>query len=346
VQLYSDSLGFAILQQGNRYLSVDTTDARIALVALLAVGVALLLAPRFLPRRARLVAGLTAGLAVLILGWSVAGEIAAAAGTVSISRSAASTLRYPFGWVDAVTHGSPTLYMGQGETDPNPENLIEFWNRSIVTVSSLDGTVSGPGPAGGPNLTANGTLAWPQQYAYAVEDWPCVDFAGTQRAAHDYSAGGTTRTWRLLGLSRPNRLRSICTGLYADSWSGPGDAAYFRFAAGTPGWLRVVVSRRDWSGPSDPSPVHLTVGKLVINTNQQPALSRVTNTVDLTIDSGQTKVCWLRTPSARFAAHIGVDKKFVPHQILPNISDIRTLGAETSFTFFSERPSGTQSTCT
>jgi hypothetical protein len=346
VQLYSDSLGFSILQQANRYLYLDTTDARLVVVGLLAVGVALLLAPRWLAGRGRLAAGLTAGLALLVLGWTITGEIAAAAGNVSISRVVGGTLREPFTWVDAVAHGRPTLYMGQGETDPNPENLIEFWNRSIVTVSSLDGSVGGPGPSGGPNLTADGTLAWPRQYDFAVEDWPCVDFTGTRLADHHYSAGGGTRTWRLIGLTKPNRLRSMCTGLYADGWTGPTDGAYFRFAAGKPGWLRIVVSRRKWGGPSDPSPVHLLVGKLVIDANHQPILGPLTKTVNLTIDSEQTKVCWLRTPSARFAAHVVVDKKFVPHDVLPRFSDIRTLGAETTFSFFSQRPRGTQSTCT
>lgn len=345
VQLYSDSLGFAILQQANRYLYLDTTDARILLVALVVIGTGLVLAPKWLAGRGRVAAGLTAALAVLVLGWSLTGQIAAAAGTISISHSAASTLRHPFTWVDAVTHDKLALYVGQGETDPNPENLIEFWNRSIVTVASLDGSVGGPGPAGGPNLDADGRLLWDRQYQYAVEDWPCVDFAGVQRAQHAYSAGGTTRTWRLLELAQPNRLRSMCTGLYADGWTGPTDAAYFRFAPGKPGWLRVLVSRQNWSGPSDPSPVHVLVGKLRINANQQPILGRLTNTVNLTIDSGQRKVCWLRTPSARFAAHVVVDKKFVPKDVFPNVGDVRTLGAETNLRFFSERPSGTPNTC-
>jgi hypothetical protein len=230
--------------------------------------------------------------------------------------------------------------MGQGETDPNPENLIEFWNRSIVTVSSFDGTVGGPGPAGGPNLTMDGTLDWGRQYALAVEDWPCVDLAGAERAAHGYSAGGTTRTWRLLELTRPNRVRSMCTGLYADGWTGANDGAYFRFPAGGPGWLRIFVSRRNWTGPSDPSPVHLIVGRLVINANHQPVLGRVTTTVDLTLDSGQARTCWIPTPSARFAAHVVVDKKLVPGN-----GDLRMLGAQTQFSFFSKRPNGTPRTC-
>ena len=87
------------------------------------------------------------------------------------------------------------------------------------------------------------------------------------------------------------------------------------------------------------------IKQYLIDANNQPILGPLTKTVNLTIDSEQTKVCWLRTPSARFAAHVVVDKKFVPHDVLPRFSDIRTLGAETTFSFFSERPRGTQSTC-
>jgi hypothetical protein len=90
--------------------------------------------------------------------------------------------------------------------------------------------------------------------------------------------------------------------------------------------------------------VHLIVGKLVVNANHQPILGRVTKTVDLTIDRTQTKECWLPTPSARFVAHVVVDKKVVPDDV-NHKGDRRQLGAQTSFAFFSERPSGTPNTC-
>src|SRR4029077_12718943 len=102
-------------------------------------------------------------------------------------------------------------------------------NRSIMKVSSVDGSVGGPGPADGPNLNLDGSTGFDRQYDYAVEDWPCVDFAGERRAQHAFSAGGGTRIWRLIALTKPNRLRSMCTGLYPDGWTGANDGAYFRF---------------------------------------------------------------------------------------------------------------------
>ena len=335
VQLYSDALGLAILQQANRYLYVTPTTARFALIALLACGTAVVIAVAIVRGRARLVTGLTVALAVAVLGWTLTGEIGAAAGTVSIGRSFGQTLRPPFTWVDDATGRRPTVYLGAGEQDQNPEWLLEFWNRSISRVSSLDGTVEGPGPAGGPNLAHRGALLWgtePSRYEFGVEDWPCVDLAGKTIATHFFRAGGRLRVWHLVDLALPNRLRAECTGIYPDGWTGAGDSAYFRFA-GPAGRLRIVYSRRDWSGRTGPSPVHFLLGKLVVNANHEPILGRVTRQVDSTIDSQQTKVESIRVPAGPFAVHVVVDNKFVPHDADPSSTDTRTLGAEVSYSF-------------
>jgi len=349
VQLYSDALGFAILQQANRYLSWTPGMARAVLLSVL-VGGLLLLAPQLFAVRRR-IAGLCAALlATLLVAWNLTGEIAAAAGTVSISRDFAHTLNPPFTWVDDLTHQRPTLYLGEGESDQNPEWLLEFWNRSIVRVGSLDGTVLGPGPATDPDIGPGGRLlnAGLSQYDYAVEDtcpsvlpngppWPCVDLAGTSAGVHSYAAGGRTRVWRLVRLISPNRLRALAAGISPDGWTGPNDSAYYRYT-GTARWLRVVVSRRDWGGASGPSPVHVIVGKLVTNSNLQPILGAVTEQVDLSIDSTQTKIVWLHVPPGPLAVHVVVDKKFVPHQYDPANGDVRQLGAEVEYRFFATKP--------
>ena len=351
VQLYSDALGLAILQQANRYLLWTPEFARWVLLGITAGGtLALALLPRL--RSVRVAGALAATLAVGVVGWTLTGEIAAAAGSNSIGREAADTLRHPFAWVDDATKGKPTIYMGEGEADQNAEWMLEFWNRSIVSVSSLDGTVGGPGPAGGPNLTADGSLYWTsnpaspgQEYAYAVEDWPCVDFAGTLAGTHPHRAGGLIKNWRLVRLTTPNRLRAMCTGIYPDGWSGATDSAYFRFSEGQ-GWLHIVVSRKEWGGASGPSPVHLLLGKLVINDNAQPILGDVTHQVDTTIDSNQEQTCWLHTTQSRFAVHVVVDKKFVPRDYDPTSGDGRELGAQVTYHFFPTRPKGAAPGCT
>src|SRR5206468_3168254 len=105
-----------------------------------------------------------------------------------------------------------------GVATPTPEWLLEFWNRSIATVSSLDATLGGPGPSGAPNITPGGQLYWTVDpsapgtlYDYGVEDVPCVDFAGKTVATHHYNVGTQQKEWRLVQLTRPNYLRSECS---------------------------------------------------------------------------------------------------------------------------------------
>ena len=128
-------------------------------------------------------------------------------------------------------------------------------------------------------------------------------------------------------------------GIYPDGWSGAADSTYFRFSEGKGGWLRIVVSRRDWGGPTGPSPVHVLLAPLVVN-SPPPAGARAgtSRQVDLSIDSEQTKVCWVSAPADRFGAAVVVDNKFIPHQIDPSSSDVRVLGAEVSYTFFKKAP--------
>jgi hypothetical protein len=350
VQLYSDALGLAILQQGNRYLAWTPEFARWLLLGISIGGTCVLVVITTLRSRARLVAGLAVVLAAGVVGWSLTGQIAAATGGNSIGRSFAQTLSPkggPFTWVDDVAGGRATLYQGVGEADQIPEWLLEFWNRSIVSVGSLDGTVDGPGPTSNPNIGASGKLYWTvsprfpgRQYDFAVEDSPCVDFAGKVAASWERRAGGRLEPWRLIELTKPNRLDAMCTGIYPDGWTGSVPSSYYRFSHGR-GRLRVVVSRRDWGGPTPPSPVHLLLARVVNGPDKQPAIGKVLKRFSLAIGSSQTKTVWLRTPLERFAVKVVVDKKFSPHDYLPagspGSSDLRTLGAEVSYRFFPAR---------
>ncbi len=343
VQLYSDALGFAILQQGNRFLYWTPGFVRWLLVGIFFGGMLVLLSPRLLRGRDRLVGYVLGVAAVAIVGWNVTGELAAATGTKSVARQAAATLTHPFGWVDAATHLKPTLYMGEAEIDQNPEWLLEFWNRSITRVSSLDGSVLGPGPSGSPNVKLNGILYWQDdpnaptpQYAYAVEDQPCIDFAGTTVATHAYHAANRPQTWKLVQLSRPNRLQSTCNGIYADGWTGTDGSSYFRYGS-TPGWLRIVYSRNDWGYKSGPTPVRIVLHR-VVTRDQEPALGPAVRTIRTSVDSTQTKVAWVRVPAGTFAVHVAVAKMVIPANWDPSSGDRRKLGVELTYRFVQTRP--------
>ena len=352
VRLYSDALGFAIAQQANLVLYLTPSDVRLLLILALAVGVFVVLAPLVFAGRDRLVAALTATLAIAIVAWNVTGEISAAASTNHIARTFGASLGRPFSWVDEVADGRPTLYFDQGVTDQSAEWMLEFWNKSIVSATSLDGTIHGPGPAGSPNVTTAGTLYWTadpadlgRQFDYVVEAEPCIDFAGARVGTHSYLAADHIRVWSLVRLAHPNRLRSECTGISPDGWTGPPGSAYYRFSSGQGGWLRIDISRRDWSGPTPPSPVHVIVGTLGTE-YRQPALGRVTRQINLTVASGQTlSPIWVRAPGARFAVRVVVDDLFVPCQLEPTVShDCRQLGAEVSYRFVRSRPNAKQRT--
>jgi hypothetical protein len=340
VQLYSDALGLSIFQQANRYFEWTPTTAQWVLLAVFAVGLALILAAS-LRRVPRLLAvGCTAILAVGLLAWNVTGEISAAAGTTSISRDISPVLGHPFTWVDDVAHGKPTIYFGQGVVDQRPEWLLEFWNRSISTVTSLDSTVLGPGPSGAPNVTRTGQLYWthdPSQpgklFDYAVEDWPCVDFAGTFVKRHVYRLGTNAKVWQLEQLTKPNRLLAECSGIYPDGWSGPNDSSYFRFSGTHPGWLRITLSRQNWGS----TPVTAQLGTIGVQ-DRSPILQRVAKELRFTVPSKQPKVIWLRVPPSGYAVRVVVKDKFVPRERNPGIGDPRTLGALTDYRFFTKLP--------
>jgi hypothetical protein len=77
-----------------------------------------------------------------------------------------------------------------------------------------------------------------------------------------------------------------------------------------------------------------------VNDNAQPILGPLTRQQDLSIDSGQTRTVCVRSTSDRFAVHVVVDKKFVPHEYDPHLGDTRLLGAQVSYRFFTVKPPG------
>ena len=342
VQLYSDALGLAILEQANRFYELTPSAAQWILLGVLLGAAALVAAVHRSRGAVRLGAGLAAVLALGTLTWNVTAEIAAAAGTISIGGSAANTLRRPFSWVDEIAKRKPTIYLGQGVGDQDPEWLLEFWNRSISAVSSLDGTIQGPGPAGAPNVTPQGQLYWTADpadpgkiYDYAVEDWPCVDFAGTFQRRHLYRAlADRFHEWRLIQLTHPNRLRATCTGIYPDGWSGADDSTYFRFSGASTGWLRIKLSRSNWL----PSPATVLIGSIG-ESDREPALGTIRKRISLRLATHGERVVWLRVPASGFAVRVVIARKFVPRDLAPqSSSDPRTLGAQISYRFFTKKP--------
>ena len=106
--------------------------------------------------------------------WNLTNEIYAAYGEYDLSERMSRNFTQPHDWVDrAAGDGTVTLVGQQFGTDFNGIHLLEFWNRSIDKVWSVDpaSPAPGPGPTQTPDLIkADGTL-WPSpgtDYALAV----------------------------------------------------------------------------------------------------------------------------------------------------------------------------------
>jgi hypothetical protein len=335
-----DAPGLAILQSANRYLQLDSTGAKIGLIALLAFSVALLLAPQYLHRGA---AWLVVAVAAGVVAWNLTGEFAFAASSNRLSDRFAENIRSPFTWVDDVTGGAPTVYIGQQMSDQNGEWLTEFWNRSIKAVWSLDGTAQGPGPFLTPDprptdgaLTSR-TLQRPPNYPYVVEEQG-IEIVGKTVATHLHRAGGGLEPWRLVRAELPLRLRGSVTGVYSDGWTG-SFSAYTRYSTegNRAGRIRVTVSRAAWGGPNKTGHVTVAIGPIVIGDDNQPHLGKPTEVKRFDIHSKDEIPVALKAPGPRFRVEVTITPTFVPHDLASDSSDRRQLGAKVSYVFVAPR---------
>jgi hypothetical protein len=323
--------GVAILQQANRYFALNPTQAKIGLVLLLALSVALLVVPRN-------VKALAIAIGAAVIAWNFTGELSFASASNRTADLFMTNIRQPTTWVDDHTGGAPTIYLGQQMKDQNSEWLLEFWNRSIRAVWSLDGTAQGPGPVLTPDPSpSNGALNHNPGYPYVVEE-KGIDVVGKVVAAHVHKAGGHFEAWRLVRVAQPLRLRSSVTGVFTDGWMGAA-SAYTRYSTegNRTGRIRVVISRKGWGGPDKPGHVTIAIGKIVIGNDNQPTIGTPTAVRHLVIHSKQEQQVVLQAPGPRFRVEVTVDPTFVPQLLAPNVIDNRHLGALVDYEFLPPR---------
>jgi hypothetical protein len=315
--------GVAILQQGNRYLGLNHAEAKIGLLLVLGLSVALLLV--------RPVRWLGVAVAAAILAWGLTGELSFASASNRASDRFVDNIRRPFTWVDDATGGKPTLYLGQQMADPNGEWLLEFWNpHSMVgRVWSLDGTAPGPGPTLTPDPELpNGVLSHDPHYPYVVEERG-MNVVGRVVTTHDHVAGGSLQKWRLVQILPPLRLRDFVTGQYADGWSG-ATSAYTHFASGErPGRVRIVVLRQT----GVPGQAIVRLGPIVIGDDKQPHIGRPVVVKRLKLPANGAKTLVLPAPGPHFRIEVNVTPTFRAP------GDNRDLGAKVTYTYLPRRRS-------
>jgi hypothetical protein len=331
---YSQSPGFALLEWFNRTSTafLTPTGAKVVLLIILVLTVAVLLAPRFEPRVGFAAAVVACGFA---LAWTFAGELAGASASNSYARSFLSNIRGDPTWLDKATHGAPTLYLGQQMQDSNSEWLLEFWNRSLKAVWSLDGTAQGPGPFLTPDLAAtDGTLYPDPHYPYVVADRG-IRVEGKVLARHDHKAGGSYIPWTLYRVAEPLRLRWAYVGVQPDGWMS-SDSSYTRYwsRGNKPGTMVIRLTRE----PGTAATATVRIGQVIRGSDKQPHLGRnvIVRTGRLT--SKKTLVFRIRAPGPRFRVEVHVNPTFRPIDVTQGrSSDARQLGAQVTYTF---KPAG------
>jgi hypothetical protein len=332
--------GLAILQQANRYLQIDPTGAKIGLVALLGFSVLLLLAPRFVGRGAK---WLVVAVAAAVVAWNLTAEISFASASNRASDRFDENIRAPFTWVDDATGGAATLYIGQQMSDQNGEWLLEFWNRSIKAVWSLDGTAQGPGPFLTPDpRPSDGALCSRDRcgnwgYPYVVEEQG-IEVVGETVATHLHRAGGGLEKWRLVKIDPPLRLGGAVTDVYPDGWMG-SFSSYTRYATenNRAGRMRIVLSGPPQGAHEMTGHATVAIGPIVIGDDNQPHLGKPSEIMRFAIRSKRERVLVFRAPGPRFRVEITMTPTFVPKELSPDQSDNRHLGAQVRYVFLPPR---------
>ena len=333
---YSDAPGLAILSWLNRTFGWTPAHAQTVLLWMLAVS-ALVLGLTRLPRPYdRGARQLLRAAATLTLVWTLTAAIVGARASNSFSDDFLRNLPKPVDWVDRITGRQPTLYLGQQIADENGVLLLEFWNRGIDKVWSLDGSAPGPGPTLTPDpIDGQGVLSSDPGYRYAVADRG-VYLAGDVLAEQPNG-------WRLYRLNGPLRLQRAVTGVFSDGWMGvqyedpksvTATYSYFATESNRAGTVFVTVSRRGWCGVDVPGRVLIQVGELGIGPDRHPVIRRVTQERGWVVHSCNERTFPIPAPKPPFHVTVTVTPPFVPAELAPEDStDLRRLGAQVAFSF-------------
>jgi hypothetical protein len=335
---YSDAPGLAIAQGANRTLGLAEGTIQTGLLVAVGVALVLCLVPLLLRHRPAVLRSVLALAAAAVLAWNLTGQLAAADGSRILSSQLLDNYPRPLNWLDRLTRGEPAMYLGRQITDANGIWLLEFWNRSLQYVWSIDGTAKGPGPTLSPDLLdEDGSITSAPGIRYVVVD-EGINLVGDVVERMGHGSGGLTKFWRVYRIRPPLRLAESTTGIYDDGWMGE-TSSYSRFSTpgGRPGYAVVTVSRQAWAGPSPAGKVVIRVGTLVLR-DKQPGMGRVTETVRWTVRSGAIRRFSVPTPPPPFRVEVRITPTFVPAEMDPNSSELREFGAQVSFDYAASLP--------
>ena len=277
---YFESPGYGIAALANRDWRWDQHDIRLGLAVACVVALALALLPLVRGLGAR---AWTAGLVVIVLAtgtWMLAGEITSANGAAAGAKQYYDNLPKPVDWVDRDTGGKSVTFIGQNLTAGQDlgVNLLEFWNRSVKNIWSLDGTAPGPGPVTTPDLRSHtGRLSSDPGLPYALLTNGVQLIGPTVDTRPNYVLTRLT--------AHPWRLRQTTYGVSDDGWiaTANGDATsadggYAYFGPGhAPGILHVDVGRKVFCAASAGTNVVVKVGPVALNEQRAAIVTHPTH---------------------------------------------------------------------
>jgi hypothetical protein len=312
---YFEAPGFAIPAILTEYESWSVTTDRVALLGVLAFCLALLAV-----RHRR---GVPALAVVLGAAWLLSGEIANTVGIDNLANAFRSHLPTTLDWVDIADHGQPATYLGQAITDPNGESLIEFWNRSIKNVESLDGTAPGPGPTSRPLVVnADGLLS-------GISDHYVLADVGVSLNAKlvEQGSGGLM----VLYYSKSGRwhLLDNLEQEYSDGWC-PGFCAWTYFKPGQRGTLEVTLSRTGYNGTLPAGRATLKIGTVGIASKGIPDIVHVERVVHTLARNGAQETLDFPIASTPVRVEVTIPNTLPPYTVP---GDARDLGAQIGFKF-------------
>lgn len=327
---YYEAPGLSMLALWNREWHWPAARVDAALVVVAVAATAVVVGLRLLRGRRRGALAAVGLVAVFVLAWNLTNEVYAAYGEYDLAERMSRNFTQPHDWVDrAAGDGSVTLVGQQFGTDFNGIHLLEFWNRSIDKVWSVDpaSPAPGPGPTQTPDLIkADGTL-WPS---------PGTDFAlavngvalQSPIAARQEQAGQTL--YRLDGDAL--KLRYSQSGVFSDGWMSER-AAYNRFDLRPDelGLARVELRQTFCATNAPIVRATIKLGPLRVGRDRQAALARVTDTRHVAIEPCGRRLLVMRPPPGPWRVEIEAGPTFVPHQLDPHSSDVRSLTALAGF---------------
>ena len=135
--------GFSMLTFANRVLRWDDTRLEHVLIAVAIVVTILLAVLSSSTRRVARPLGIVLIAATLL--WTTSAEIYGARGENELTARFYGALPKPADWLDRTDGGKRAVFLGQSITDANALWSLEFWNRSLKRMWSLDASAPGPG---------------------------------------------------------------------------------------------------------------------------------------------------------------------------------------------------------